>query len=162
MIPDAKLDELERLAHAATPGPWEWWTSNSWRRLTAEGGREGGVLCPFVNRYDHHPDLSISAEDMAHIASADPPTVLELVRELRETRRLAAVGAEAERHKELGRTWRSALTCGCIFEDAADPDRCTRPCRHHAEMERELREAWERIAELELLMQQPIGASWHT
>lgn len=58
-----------------TPGPWQWWTSNSWRRLTAHnklGGqyeREGNVLCPVVAR-DGHPDLNVTDADMALIAAA--------------------------------------------------------------------------------------------
>lgn len=58
-----------------TPGPWQWWTSNSWRRLTAHnlpGGRyerEGNVICPIVAS-DRHPDLSISGADMALISAA--------------------------------------------------------------------------------------------
>jgi hypothetical protein len=56
-----------------TPGPWEWWTSNSWRRLSSEHRdhpREGAVLCPHVSRSDGHPDVSISEADMALIAAA--------------------------------------------------------------------------------------------
>jgi hypothetical protein len=51
---------------------WKWWTSNSWRRLTAHdsAGRykqEGDVLCPVRSASDGHPDLSISPENMAAI-----------------------------------------------------------------------------------------------
>lgn len=56
-----------------TPGPWKWWTSNSWRRLTCDDrqwpNQEGGVLCPIVCR-DGHPDVSVSEEDMGLIAAA--------------------------------------------------------------------------------------------
>lgn len=60
-----------------TPGPWQWWTSNSWKRLTAHnkrGGdyeREGNVLCPFTSRSDGHPDCDVSNADM-HLISAAP------------------------------------------------------------------------------------------
>ena len=55
-----------------TPGPWEWWTSNSWRRLSSRAPghqRDGGVLCPNVAR-DGHPDLIVQEADMALIAAA--------------------------------------------------------------------------------------------
>ena len=63
-------------AEKFTPGPWKWWTSNSWRRLTAHnkrGGdyeREGNVLCPYKSRTDGHPDCDISDADMHLIAAA--------------------------------------------------------------------------------------------
>lgn len=80
------LEQIERLAALnarATSGPWEWWTSNSWRRLTAQGGRDGGVICPVVHPVDHHPDLAISEPDMALIAEARNalPDLLALARD---------------------------------------------------------------------------------
>jgi hypothetical protein len=63
-----------------TPGPWEWWTSNSWRRLRSNpaDGRDVGVVVPFVAR-DGHPDLEVSAADMSLIASA--PDLLALAKQ---------------------------------------------------------------------------------
>jgi len=59
-----------------TPGPWEWWTSNSFLRLSSEAdGKDGGVICPTVSRSDGHPDLIVKREDMALIAAA--PELLE-------------------------------------------------------------------------------------
>ena len=54
-----------------TPGPWEWWTSNSWRRLHAVGsrGESPSVLAPTVAS-DGHPDLIVSEADMQLIAAA--------------------------------------------------------------------------------------------
>lgn len=65
-----------------TPGPWKWWTSNSWRRLTAHDvhgrhERDGGVLCPIVAS-DGHPDVVVSEDDMNLIAAA--PDLLEAAR----------------------------------------------------------------------------------
>jgi hypothetical protein len=37
-----------------TPGPWTWWTSCSFRRLSARG--DGDVLCA-VTQSDGHPDV---------------------------------------------------------------------------------------------------------
>jgi hypothetical protein len=53
-----------------TPGPWKWWTSNSWNRLKRDDrGITQNVLEPFVAR-DGHPDCSVSEADMALIATA--------------------------------------------------------------------------------------------
>lgn len=52
-----------------TPGPWQWWTSNSWRRLgTIDRG--DAVISPTVQRSDGHPDCIVSDEDAAFIAAA--------------------------------------------------------------------------------------------
>lgn len=61
----------------STPGPWAWWTSNSWRRLYATGPQHQNVsvLSPVVCR-DGHPDLVVSESDMALIVAA--PELLEL------------------------------------------------------------------------------------
>lgn len=63
-----------------TPGPWEWWTSNSWRRLRSNpaNGRDVGVIVPFVAP-DGHPDLEVSAADMRLIAAA--PDLLALAKQ---------------------------------------------------------------------------------
>lgn len=40
---------------ASTPGPWEVWTSCSWRRI---GSHAGKMVCePITQRSDNHPDL---------------------------------------------------------------------------------------------------------
>lgn len=44
-----------------TPGPWKWWTSCSFRRLSSEAtGRDGDVLCAVTQRSDGHPDLHLA------------------------------------------------------------------------------------------------------
>ena len=54
-----------------TPGPWRWWTSCSWRRLSSVAtGKEGDVACPYVSKTDGHPDLNISEADMQFIECA--------------------------------------------------------------------------------------------
>lgn len=60
-----------------TPGPWSWWTSNSWRRLSAVG--DGDVLCPMVSVSDGHPDLLVS-EANARLIAAAPELLEALVR----------------------------------------------------------------------------------
>lgn len=63
-------EELRRLCEAATPGPWKWWTSNSWRRLrSCRRDSHPSVAEPIVAR-DGHPDMIISDADQAFIAAA--------------------------------------------------------------------------------------------
>ena len=71
VVPEA-LAKLRRLAMAATPGPWEWWTSNSTIRLTGADGRDGGVL-------DVAGTLLCSPQNRAYIAAANPATSLALL-----------------------------------------------------------------------------------
>lgn len=58
-----------------TPGPWQWWTSNSWLRLTAHnlpGGQykqEGDVICPVVAT-DGHPNLIVTQANANLVAAA--------------------------------------------------------------------------------------------
>ena len=44
-----------------TPGPWKWWTSCSYRRLSSDAtGHDGDVLTAVVQRSDGHPDVHLS------------------------------------------------------------------------------------------------------
>jgi hypothetical protein len=57
---DKRLKEIEARAAKATPGPWQWHTSNSWRRLKRDGlGILQNVAEPYVVHHDKHPDLAI-------------------------------------------------------------------------------------------------------
>lgn len=58
-----------------TPGPWQWWTSNSFLRLSSQStGKDGGVIDTYVMK-DGHSSLIVSKEDMNLIAAA--PDLLE-------------------------------------------------------------------------------------
>lgn len=62
-----------------TPGPWEWWTSNSFLRLSSKAtGKDGGVIDSY-RMSDGHTSLSVKYEDMALIAAA-PDLLDALVR----------------------------------------------------------------------------------
>lgn len=63
-----------------TPGPWQWWTSNSFLRLSSQAtGKDGGVIDSYVMR-DGHPSLRVSKQDMALIAAA--PDLLEALQNI--------------------------------------------------------------------------------
>ncbi|EMK1274664.1 ead/Ea22-like family protein [Serratia marcescens] len=77
-----KFNELKAATLAATPGPWEWFTSNSMARLSSTpSGKDGDVLRAF-RASDGVPCVSVSQRDMAFIAAANPAVVLELLAEL--------------------------------------------------------------------------------
>ena len=66
-----------------TPGPWSWWTSCSFRRLSARN--DGDVLHAVIQRSDGHPDIRFpnggpEGPDARLIAAA--PDLLEALREL--------------------------------------------------------------------------------
>ena len=93
MTDEAKrLAEIRARAEKATPGPWKWHTSNSWRRLKRDDrGISQSVSEPFVAR-DGHPDLDINEPDMQFIAHArtDIPFLLAEIERLRaQVRRYA-------------------------------------------------------------------------
>lgn len=63
-----------------TPGPWEWWTSNSFLRLSSKTtGRDGDVIDSF-GMSDGSTSLSVKADDMNLIAAA--PDLLEALDKL--------------------------------------------------------------------------------
>lgn len=63
-----------------TPGPWEWWTSNSFLRLSSKTtGRDGDVIDSF-GMSDGATSLSVKADDMNLIAAA--PDLLEALQDM--------------------------------------------------------------------------------
>ena len=85
-----------------TPGPWKWWTSNSWRRLKSETDRSQShnVLEPYLCR-DGHPDCMITNEDMALIAAA--PELLEALKNATFALALTAQASGNENYLEAAR-----------------------------------------------------------
>lgn len=72
-------EELRRLAEAATPGPWTWWTSCSFRRLSSDASGKDGDVLHAVKYKDGVCGIEGSESDMAFIAAANPAAVLELL-----------------------------------------------------------------------------------
>ena len=61
------MDDLNKLIAAVDTlpdGPWEVWTSCSFRRISGPDGRDGGVLCGVIQRSDGHPDLSMNERQL--------------------------------------------------------------------------------------------------
>lgn len=65
------LDELERLAQAATPGPWE---------ADCDSGFVSGI-CQFWDKSEY--DFDNPHNNAAYIAATNPQTVLELIAHIR-------------------------------------------------------------------------------
>lgn len=69
-----------------TPGPWEIWTSCSFRRISSKAtGKDGDVLHAVIQRSDGHPDLcfpngGFTGPDARLIAAA--PELLEALQAL--------------------------------------------------------------------------------
>lgn len=104
------LENLDRLAAAATPGPWEWdpegfmgcgqvWTLGP----GVEGGSIAGPTGDCYPRSGYSPK-----EDMQFIAAASPSVVAELVRRVREAE--AEVLHEKRRLADVESGWRGKLT----------------------------------------------------
>lgn len=70
MVLEETVAELERLLAEATPGPWSWWTSCSFRRLSSDAtGKDGDVLHGSVQS-DGLADITGSDADKALIVAA--------------------------------------------------------------------------------------------
>jgi hypothetical protein len=91
MTPD--LDALERLALAATKGPW---TANLRFPLVAS---KGALIADLSSYLPSPKQLSEQAANAAYIAAASPSAVLALVREVRELRaRCANLAGQLRTH----------------------------------------------------------------
>ena len=84
-IDDDKLDELERCAEAATDGPW---MSEFEGIYTDPRPANEATMVATAEREEMFPELGSRPADIdaMYIAAADPPTMLELVREIRRLR----------------------------------------------------------------------------
>ena len=83
------IDKIEALAKAAPSGQWEVWTSNSWRRVYANQGREQvRVIEPAVS-HDRWPDLMFGEGVREYLEGVTPDAILELIAEVRSLREAA-------------------------------------------------------------------------
>lgn len=93
-LTDERLDEIEKAAQAATPGPWQMQDSCSWRRIGGVSNSgvigDGNVIRPTKHPRDGWPDLedSTGGKNLKFITMLDPTTVLSLVAQARRNRRV--------------------------------------------------------------------------
>lgn len=84
----------EALPKGSESVEWEWWTSNSFRRLSVRGSTvDGGVMYAYV-AHDGQPDISIRQSDMALIAACSPANMTAILAHV-EAQAAALVAAEA-------------------------------------------------------------------
>ena len=85
-----RLEELRRIAEAATPGPWEW---NKYLHLFSATGKPV-ITKPFS---PDNPDVvEAMPEDLDYIERFNPETVLALLDEIERLQREREVMAEVE------------------------------------------------------------------
>jgi hypothetical protein len=54
-----------------TPGPWRWWTSNSYSRLSSDAtGKDGDVMRCYVSRHDGVGTIEVGEADAVLIEAA--------------------------------------------------------------------------------------------
>ncbi len=112
--PAALVARAKELVEKATPGPWEVWTSCSWRRI---GSRSNGLVCEPIAQRDGHPDLhfrngGFDGPDAALIAAA-PTLIADLASALE-----AALARERRRIEERREKRSEDLFCDLASEGA--------------------------------------------
>jgi len=100
------LDELERLAQAATPGPWEMGRSSIMCRACVHLRGCFSIYqeadCTDVT----HPHAGLDQQDAAYIAAANPATVLAMIKRMREARTALDYSLQSEPQKDADkRIW---------------------------------------------------------
>lgn len=100
-VSEKDLVRWNAIEATATRGPWEWHTSNSWRRLVSYDhlGRNRMVIDPFTSRADGHPNLAVSQEDMEFVVMAREalPKLIAEVNRLRNVIKTGGAMYRAER-----------------------------------------------------------------
>lgn len=117
-LTEGELVDVQKMCDEATAGPWIWWSSNSWLRLSSERGGDGDVLHPTVNPIDHHPSLTCKPSDRLFISEARTivPRLLATVR-ARGASRLCCICGDSMMPQTVARLHRTRC---------ADPDGCRR------------------------------------
>ena len=84
---DAELSNLESLAKAATPGPWEYLPHNSkdaWVITSYQNPECEEYICSIAHAFGNIQEKR--NKDGLYITAANPTTILELIAELRQTK----------------------------------------------------------------------------
>lgn len=110
MTPDLK--ELERLARAATPGPWLK-VGMSYHHYQIHGagrdGRDSERICMTTDAVLNDAPPDTRTANAAYIAYANPAAILSLIAELEQAKK------DAERYR-----WFADIAVGGSFEKAED------------------------------------------
>lgn len=101
----AQLDEDERIARAATPGPW--WVDSTIHTEAINAG--GGATVIGGGRWGGEASVFESDEDAAYIAAWDPARVL---REIDSKRRVIELWKEADREAASGQRYAESYETG--------------------------------------------------
>jgi len=89
------------------PRPWQLQTSNSFRRIGAQG--DGDVLCATTHPSDRHPDLLAPPGVLDYVVAVQPSVVLRLLDQLDVAEQLLARLSDVEaRLDETDRKFREA------------------------------------------------------
>jgi hypothetical protein len=111
-------DTIARLRAAVaapglTPGPWTWWTSCSFRRLSSDAtGKDGDVLYGAVQQADNHGDIRATQATMEFIAAANPSAIQPLLALLdAQAVELSEASSQAEYWKQI------AVSCKPYVEE---------------------------------------------
>lgn len=102
------LDTIERLARAATPGPWPIAMTSADNR---DMGHARGPEHPRPDRMSWHPQTEI---DAAYIAAVSPDVVLEMVARLRKAEAVCKAIEHEDVHnnaslQDYWKVWRRAV-----------------------------------------------------
>ena len=127
MTPDLK--ELERLARAATPGPWTY-DDDTWE-LSAPS-RKGKVEIATIETGWTEPMESEQQANIAYILAANPAAILSLIAELEQAKK------DAERYRWLREHFRFANDSmrELWFDPALEPNDSSVPVDLDAEIDR--------------------------
>lgn len=121
-----KLDlyELEKLAKAATPGPWRW---RHFGRMTeppvlvADHGSRHVIITDAMTRCRTNGDLIPMYQDQPnsdYIASANPTTILALIQRVRNLERVAEAAKALKNGNSICTCERSGICERCTLHEA--------------------------------------------
>lgn len=80
------IEELKRLAEAATPGPWNKHYEGGGDHVVMRGECEVAV-CSGPSPFSDTDDYENTAENAAYIAAVNPQAILALIEEIEDLRR---------------------------------------------------------------------------
>lgn len=116
-------NDLRKIAEQATPGPWEVWKNVHCDPVVVPAGKPWEGITDPKMPFEKITGLSTAPDDygrsnLEHIATFDPPTVLELLSRIEQAEQQVARVREVIRQYDPG-----CLTCMC--DSDGDCCKCT-------------------------------------